>query len=176
MLNEPITRANVEAEARAYLERSQSVTGSKSSRVTGNAFDAIVAREVDLTIRQLRSIGRSVQDSRKESRHATMTAAEYRAIAASKMSEKAFMAQVVELAKLRGWTVYHSWTSIHSPCGFPDLVLARPPRVIFWECKSERGRVSLDQRAWLDRLTACGMLAEVIRPSDWDLVEERLNA
>ena len=38
-----------------------------------------------------------------------------------KETEKGFQAAVVELARLRGWLVYHTYDSRRSAKGFPDL-------------------------------------------------------
>src|SRR5438309_854864 len=65
---------------------------------------------------------------------------------------------VVPLAHLFGWRVYRTWLSIHSPKGFPDLVLAKSSkrtgetRLIFAELKTEKGQASKDQERWLDLL------------------------
>lgn len=55
-----------------------------------------------------------------------------------KLTEKQWQEQVVQLAKLCGWLVYHTWNSMHSAAGFPDLVLVRDTRIVFAEVKSER--------------------------------------
>lgn len=39
--------------------------------------------------------------------------------------ERDFQAAVMELARLLGWRVYHTWDSRKSEPGFPDLVLVR---------------------------------------------------
>ena len=62
------------------------------------------------------------------------------------------MAQVVEAAKLFGWETYHPWLSKFSPRGFPDLVLCRPPRLIFAELKVGGGQPTADQAKWLELL------------------------
>lgn len=71
------------------------------------------------------------------------------------ITEKQFEAQVKDLAFLFGWKYYHTWRSIHSPAGFPDVVMVRPPRLIFAELKSEKGKLSPAQKEWLDLLTKC---------------------
>ena len=58
------------------------------------------------------------------------------------LTEKQFMAQVQELARVLGWHVYHPWLSIRSERGFPDLTLARPGRLLFIEFKAEGGRTT----------------------------------
>lgn len=108
------------------------------------------------------------------------------------ITEKQFEAQVKDLAKLFGWKYYHTWRSIHSPAGFPDVVMVRPPRLIFAELKGERGKVSLEQQEWLDALTDVAASCPVDelpadgenemsidvylwRPSDYDKVVEILR-
>lgn len=83
------------------------------------------------------------------------------------VSERAFQQQVVDVARLLGYRVYHPWISVHSSAGFPDLVLVRPPRLVLAEVKTDRGRVTAAQQAWLDLLRACpGCETYVWRPSD----------
>lgn len=90
-------------------------------------------------------------------------------------SEEAWQGTVLQYAELRGWMYYHTRRSDHSPRGFPDLVMGRPPRLLFIELKAERGKVSDEQRAWLQLLAACGQETRVWRPSDWTEVEATLR-
>lgn len=94
------------------------------------------------------------------------------------ISEREFQAQIVELAQLCGWRAHferpartaHGWrTPIQGDKGFPDGVLAHEGqrRLIICELKSERGKLSKEQRKWLDVLRLCGIEAYVWRPSDW---------
>jgi hypothetical protein len=55
--------------------------------------------------------------------------------------------------------------------GHPDLVLVRPPRLVYAELKSDAGRLAAEQQAWLADLRACGVEAYVWRPGDWDAIE-----
>ncbi len=71
------------------------------------------------------------------------------------ISEKVFERQVKDLAKVFGWRYYHTWRSIHSPAGFPDVVMVRAPRLIFAELKTEIGKLTPDQEAWLEDLREC---------------------
>ena len=121
------------------------------------------------------------------------------------MTEAELMAAVIDLARLLGWRVHHcrpartgqGWrTPITGHAGFPDLVLARRGVVIFAELKSERGKVSPDQREWLqalsgdtrvaatrrgpERVRAVGVVDPrvfVWRPADWTngTIEETLR-
>lgn len=73
-----------------------------------------------------------------------------------------------DLCKLFGWKMQFTWTSIHSPKGFPDLFLANAEqrRIIFAELKSEKGKLTPEQREWLDILYACGQETYLWRPGD----------
>ena len=62
---EQVSRKVIERKARAYLERSRSLRLQPAHggfMVKDNDFEAIVQREVDQTIRQLRSLGKKVID------------------------------------------------------------------------------------------------------------------
>lgn len=99
------------------------------------------------------------------------TAAQGRQAALDAMSEKDFQTGVLKLARFHGFTLrYHTHDSRRSAPGFPDLILVNPGarRVLYRELKTNKGRVSPDQREWLDGLTACGMDAGVWRPNDLD--------
>jgi hypothetical protein len=86
------------------------------------------------------------------------------------VSEAAFMAAVVRIARQAGYTfAYHTYRSTRSPSGFPDLILCHtdPGQVCYAiETKTETGIVSQAQQAWLEALGQCrGVIAEVWRPS-----------
>lgn len=89
--------------------------------------------------------------------------------------ERDWQRTVLDAARAFGWAAYHTHDSRRSAPGFPDLVLARPPRLLFVELKTETGRVAPAQQAWLDTLAACGAQVAVWRPSDWPLVEAILR-
>ena len=75
-----------------------------------------------------------------------------------------------------GWMVYHTYDSRRSTAGFPDLVLVKPPVVVFAELKTEKGTPSKAQDEWLEQLGLCTDLSvHLWRPSDWDEIEERLG-
>jgi hypothetical protein len=96
-------------------------------------------------------------------------------VAQLRYSERQFREQIVTLARLRGWAVYWTWTSIHSPAGFPDLVLCRPPRLIFAELKTATATVTPAQQEWLAALGACGTSEAFLwRPADWPQVDAAL--
>jgi hypothetical protein len=90
-------------------------------------------------------------------------------------SEKQFMQQVIALARLRRWLVFHPYDSRHSVAGWPDLVCCRPPRLLLIEVKTERGRATVAQRAWLDALQQCpGVEVFLWTPRDWIQIQEVL--
>lgn len=85
-----------------------------------------------------------------------------------KCSETELQRQIVDLAKAFKWWVYHTYDSRKSTPGFPDLVLIRPPRVIFAELKSDAGRLTAEQANVLELLRQCGQVESYIwRPKDW---------
>lgn len=91
------------------------------------------------------------------------------------MTERQWMDTVLAQAAVTGWEFYHPWNSMHSVKGWPDLVLCRPPRLIFAELKRESGgKVSAEQQGWLDLLRECGAETYVWKPSDWPTVEKVL--
>jgi len=76
------------------------------------------------------------------------------------VNEKQLQAAVVDAALALGWRAYHTFDSRRSAAGFPDLVLVRPrlkkhspPRLLFAELKTQRGRLTPDQAHWRDALT-----------------------
>ena len=104
----------------------------------------------------------------------------------SKISEKEFRQQVLDLARLFKWRCYFTWNSIHSPAGFPDLVMARrhdigtvcieyETRLIVAELKRQGGIVTPGQQEWLDFFKGIDAETYIWRPSDWDQVQKVLR-
>lgn len=91
------------------------------------------------------------------------------------MLEKAWQQQVIELARLYQWLVYHTFDSRRSEPGWPDLVLVRPPELLVVELKTDAGRLTAAQKAWLAALAACGLETALWRPRDFEAVHERLK-
>jgi hypothetical protein len=90
------------------------------------------------------------------------------------LSERKWQAQVVQVARLHGWWVYHTYDSRRSQPGLPDLILVRE-RVVFAELKTDTGRLTPDQRACLDALQAAGAEVYVWRPRDFELISPTLR-
>lgn len=91
--------------------------------------------------------------------------------------EVSWQSFVVDLARVHGWLVHverpartaNGWrTPISGHAGWPDVVLCHPARRMFLvvELKSEVGRLSPEQEAWLHALTVAGVDARVWRPQD----------
>jgi len=91
------------------------------------------------------------------------------------ITEKEFRQQVIDLAKILGYKTHFTWTSIHSPKGFPDLVLRKPPHLIFAELKRESGKLTPSQEEWQEDLKACNQEVYVWRPSDFEKIAEILK-
>lgn len=101
------------------------------------------------------------------------------------MSEAEWQQQVIELAHINGWRVLHvrpaqnsrgDWrTPIAADGkGWPDLTLVRD-RVLFVELKTDAGRLTVEQRQWIDALQTAGAHVAVWRPRDWDTVLDTLK-
>lgn len=93
---------------------------------------------------------------------------------AEAISEKNFQELIVSLARNSGWLVFHTYDSRRCAPGFPDLVMVRGKHLIFAELKSQKGRLTAEQKQWLDRLwlSAEGLEVYLWRPSNWDDIEE----
>lgn len=97
-------------------------------------------------------------------------------------TESGFQDAVIDLAKWCGWELrYHTHDSRRSDAGFPDLVMLKPPRIIVAELKTDKGRVSKTQQAWLDGWRACVPLCAALqvfvwRPADWPEIERQLKS
>ena len=120
-------------------------------------------------------------------------------------TEAAFQAKVIALAKLYQWEwIHHNGDSRRSVSGLPDLILARRkpfPRLLFLELKTEKGAArkgkwygkgtkahyELGQEEVLEILHAVegrytvgcldngAFFAGLLRPSDWERIEELLK-
>ena len=86
------------------------------------------------------------------------------------MTEKEFQNAVLELARIHGWLCYHTHDSRRSAPGFPDLLLAKNGAVLFAEVKTDTGKLTNDQIAWL--LATHGV---IWRPKHWDVIGKSLK-
>lgn len=90
------------------------------------------------------------------------------------LSEADFQHRVIDTAHLYGWRCVHlraaktahGWrTPYQGDPGLPDLVLARRGVVRLAELKSDKGKPTADQLAWLEQ---AGQFGHLWRPRDWD--------
>ena len=91
------------------------------------------------------------------------------------VTEKQWQSQVVDLARLTGWRVYHTFDSRRSQPGYPDLTLVKD-RAVFLELKTEEGKLSAAQKDWLAALLDAGTETYVARPEDFDDLAKVLSA
>ena len=96
------------------------------------------------------------------------------------LKEGDFQKPVIELAEWSGWSVYHVANvkgQLRSATGegFPDLVLARGPRLLFRELKVGKNKPTAKQLIWGALLLAAGQDWKVWRPKDWPEIKETLR-
>jgi len=117
---------------------------------------------------------------------ADMDATEYLAAVRDGWAEEVFVAHVVQLAQSNSWLVAHfrpartaqGWrTAMTGDKGFPDIVAARNGVHVFAELKTDKGRVSPEQKSWLAALAFVGNARAanhvyLWRPKDWDQIVE----
>ena len=94
------------------------------------------------------------------------------------ISERDFQRMVIDLADLTGWVLqYHTYDSRRSNPGFPDLVLVRPPRILFIELKAQKGVITPAQKLWKEALDKCpGVESYIWRPTDGDEAQRTLQS
>lgn len=95
---------------------------------------------------------------------------------ATQITEKDFQQQIIDLAHMYQWLVYHTYDSRKSAPGYPDLTFCHPKRGEFFiaEVKGLKGILSTEQREWIAALTFAGIEVYVWRPEDWDAIAKRL--
>jgi hypothetical protein len=91
--------------------------------------------------------------------------------------EQELQATIVEACRVLGYRVAHfrpaqtahGWrTPMSGDVGFPDLICARPGRVLALELKAARGRLGPGQAEWLQALDGGLVEARVVRPAELD--------
>ena len=96
------------------------------------------------------------------------------------LNERDFTTKVIDRAKAMGWRVFHprpartahGWRTAGqgTPRGFPDLSLALDGVVLFVELKSQKGKLTDEQKDWLHHTNGA-----VWRPRDWPAICEVLD-
>lgn len=99
-----------------------------------------------------------------------------------KLTERAWQAQVVKLARMFGWRPWHdNATNAPRACphckkplklprndpGWPDLFMVRGDTLVIAELKSDRNYPTPEQRAWLEALRNVRRIAVFVwKPKD----------
>lgn len=103
------------------------------------------------------------------------------------MTEREFQRAVIELAHTFGWRIAHfrpamtkhGWATpvAADGKGYPDLHLVHPERGVslFRELKVGRNKLTDEQAAWGEWLTAAGLDWAVWRPVDMDAIASMLT-
>jgi hypothetical protein len=93
------------------------------------------------------------------------------------LSEAAFQAKVVALAVDNGFEVYHTFDSRRSAPGYPDLVIAKPGRLIVAELKVGRNKPTPAQEKWLRLYESIpGVRVFRWRETDWSEIRKELES
>jgi len=87
------------------------------------------------------------------------------------MTESQFMAQIIQLAKLYEWKIYHTHDSRKSEAGWPDLTLLKGRRLIFAELKVG-AELTAEQYFWLEDLILTGNEVYLWSPDMWAEIQE----
>jgi hypothetical protein len=101
------------------------------------------------------------------------------------VSEAEWMVAIGDRLDYYGWTWHDTyptrrtpgrWTPEHSAKGVPDLICLRPPRVLWLEIKTETGRVTPQQEAWLEGLRQSGEEAYIVNvPRGFNWLDDLLR-
>lgn len=91
------------------------------------------------------------------------------------ISEKAFQAEVIRLAKRNGWKFYHTYDSRKCVAGFPDLLLVRGRVLVAAELKVGGNRTTAAQDSWLEAFAGVRVVESVVwRPEHWEEIGRTL--
>ena len=93
------------------------------------------------------------------------------------VTEDQFQKRITDLCDWYHLRWHHEVDSRKSKSGFPDLVIVGPgwDAVLWAELKTDKGRVSPEQREWLLALDDTGAEVRLWRPKDWPEIDEVLR-
>lgn len=91
------------------------------------------------------------------------------------IAEADFQRLVIDLARWQGWLVWHDRDSRGNDAGLPDLLLLRDLQLLWWELKTNHGKVRPEQTAFGARLIRAGQDWRIVRPRDWEYVVATLT-
>ncbi len=91
------------------------------------------------------------------------------------MTEDELLTGVLDMMRLFRWRYVHYRNSkaaiTQGHKGFPDIIAARPPRLVIVECKTQTGKLTPEQELWLTDLEVIryekGIEVYVWRPCHW---------
>ena len=89
--------------------------------------------------------------------------------------EETLQAEIIKLAKQRGFLCYHTHDSRRSAAGFPDLFLIRGKKYLFAELKKIGKQPTKEQESWIDALRFAGVPTYVWTSRDWQTICEVLR-
>lgn len=92
------------------------------------------------------------------------------------MTEAQLQQAIMQTARQLGFLVFHTAYAIGSERGFPDLCICGHGRIWFFELKGPKPKISPEQEAWIETLSACGADARFVYPDDLDDVLATLQA
>ena len=92
-------------------------------------------------------------------------------------TEAQYQKQIVDLAEACGWLVWHDNDPRRNSAGLPDLLMVRGPVLLFIEVKTEKGKVSPEQEAFIGRLKQVKYVhADVVRPRHFEQIAQVLRS
>lgn len=93
------------------------------------------------------------------------------------LSEAAFMAAVVRLAREHGWLFYHTYSSKKSAPGYFDCTLAKAGQpLVLAELKAATGTLTIEQQQWYETVQqATGVESYIWRPADVERIRHLLS-
>jgi hypothetical protein len=94
------------------------------------------------------------------------------------VSEKTFTLQVEDMLAMFGWLSFHDVTKEASGAGaegWPDIFAVRDGDAIAWKLRTMKGRVTSEQKNWINQLQQAGIDARIVRPNQLAWIEQRLR-
>ena len=99
------------------------------------------------------------------------------------VSESDWQKIVIKIAVRNDWKWYHPPNNLPNKygniqnivAGYPDLTLVKDKRLLFVELKTDKGRVSKEQKEWQEVLKKAGCECYIWRPKDLIEVQKILR-
>lgn len=91
------------------------------------------------------------------------------------LTEKSMQEGILEEAKWLGYRCYHTYSSIRSEAGYPDLTIVGHGQLFIFEIKGPRGKTSDAQFAWIEAFQDAGIVAMIVWPELYEAALELLQ-